>query len=307
MILAVCPNPAIDKFLYLPGIRKGTVNRSREERAFPGGKGVHVALAAREMGEETVLAGFWGGPTGQWIKQECEQRGIKCIGPDVNGWTRTCLTLKSENGIDDTEIIEKGPGISGDHWERLLAAIEKQIGSARAMSVSGSWPPGSPDRVYDDLKKVAEQAGVPLWVDASGRRLEQALKARPFGIHINRSEAEALLEPDKPAEYYTQALLAHCTVSAVTDGADGLYLAKADQKTIHASCPVEDIISTVGCGDCLLAGLVVAATRGERFEEIVRTGTACGAANCVRPELGMLYDKDVRRFKKQVICRTFSN
>ncbi len=49
MILCVCPNPAIDKFIYLDDFKEGSVNRINQELSYPGGKGVHVALGVREM------------------------------------------------------------------------------------------------------------------------------------------------------------------------------------------------------------------------------------------------------------------
>ena len=112
MILCVCPNPAIDKFIIIDNFEKGIVNRVREERSFPGGKGIHVALGIKELGEDVALLAFWGGSTGQWIKQECESIGVKCYGPEVDGYTRTCFTIKSNNDFNETEILGDGPIIS---------------------------------------------------------------------------------------------------------------------------------------------------------------------------------------------------
>jgi tagatose 6-phosphate kinase len=88
MILTVCPNPSVDKFLYLADFKADSVNRSLREEAFPGGKGVHVALALKQLRMPTELIGTWGGPTGRWIRQECERKGVECFGPELSGWTR---------------------------------------------------------------------------------------------------------------------------------------------------------------------------------------------------------------------------
>lgn len=301
MILIVCPNPAIDKFIKLPKFSYGEVNRSYDEISYPGGKGVHVALALKELGEDCVLAGFWGGPTGDWIKKECEKRGVNCIGPEIPGWTRTCLTLKTNNEANDTEIVEKGPEVSTNHIDRLINMIKKNIKNADALVVSGSWPPGTIDNVYNLLNSLAKEVSIPFWVDASGKRLIEAIKSKPFGIHINRNEAAALIGPGKHPKEYAEALLSHCTLSAITDGANGLYLAKEEQ-IVHAYCTVDHVISTIGCGDCLLAGLILSHKKNEHFSTIARSGVACGAANCIRPELGMLFEKDVQYFKKKATC-----
>ncbi|MEX0995028.1 MAG: 1-phosphofructokinase family hexose kinase [Balneolaceae bacterium] len=302
MILSVCPNPSVDKFLSLPSLHPTGVNRSTGETAYPGGKGVHVALAVNELGSESHLAGIWGGPTGQWVKNECEARGVRCYGPDVRGWTRTCLTLRTAKKHKDTEILERGPEINEEALSLFLNTLEQRIPVAKAVCISGSWPPGTPDDIYFEIKSICESADIPMWVDASGKRLKQAIEVHPYGIHMNKSEARFLMGPAEHPSVYAKKLLNHCSISAVTDGANGLFLANKDTM-YHASHPVEHVISSVGSGDCLLAGLLVSQIEGGDLEQMARNGTACGAANCIRPELGMLVEKDVKNFRDNVICK----
>lgn len=302
MILTACPNPSVDKFLNLPSIMSGQVNRSSGEAAFPGGKGVHVALAVNELGIESHVTGFWGGPTGKWIKQMCSRQSIECSGPTIEGWTRTCLTIRSEEELNDTEILEHGPHITEQDLQHFWDTLSQDAQKSNLICVSGSWPSGSPDTVYQPLSKYCDDPDFFVWIDASGERLKQAVDIRPFGIHVNKSEAQSLLGRNETPANYAKDFLNYCQIAAVTDGANGLYLASGDT-VYHASCPVENIISTVGCGDCLLAGLLVAQYRGQSLQDMAVTGTACGAANCLRPDLGMLYNSDVQDLIKKVTCK----
>ncbi|SHG40793.1 1-phosphofructokinase/tagatose 6-phosphate kinase [Fodinibius roseus] len=301
MILTACPNPSVDKFLSLSSIKPGQVNRSTGEAAFPGGKGVHVALAVNELGVASHLAGFWGGPTGQWIKQMCSRQGIDSSGPAIDGWTRTCLTIRSGKELKDTEILEHGPTVTERDLHHFWEAVDQKAGQTNLICVSGSWPDGSPDQVYQSLGTYCEDPRFSVWIDASGDRLKQAIDIHPYGIHVNTTEARSLLGREDTADNYARALLDYCEVAAVTDGADGLYLASGDG-VYHAYCPVEKVISTVGCGDCLLAGLLVGQHKGASLREMAVLGTACGAANCLRPDLGMLYRSDVDDLRKKVTC-----
>lgn len=301
MILAICPNPSVDKFLHIPEFIPGSVNRSGREEAFPGGKGIHVALALAELGVSTKLVGIWGGPTGRWIIDECKKKGVPCFGPETPGWTRTCLTLKTDLKNSDTEILEQGPKISESEITQMFDIISEQLYDAVAVSVSGSWPPGTSGGVYKELKKLTSKRDIPLWIDASGERLHQAVQVRPYGIHINMKEAHSLLkEKPEPAKTAIR-LLEFCEIAAVSDGANGLFLAK-DGRVLHAFCPVRQVISTVGCGDCLLAGLLQAGSKSQPLNEMAVMGTACGAANCVSPGLGMLKYDDVKFFLPKVTC-----
>jgi tagatose 6-phosphate kinase len=306
MILSVCPNPSVDKFLHLDELKPGQVNRSQKEQAYPGGKGTHVALAVSELGFESKLAGFWGGPTGNWIKEECSSRGIECIGPNIKEWTRTCLTILTNQTPPETEILEKGPEVHPESLNLFFIETERAIQQVKAVAVSGSWPDKTPDDVWERLKFLTDNAKIPLWADASGQYLKQAIKIKPFGIHINRKEAYSLFGNEVSPATASKKLLNHCTISAVTDGSNGLFLSMGDE-TIHASYRIENVISTIGSGDCLLAGLITAHLSGESLSGIARMGTACGAANCIRKELGMLHKKDVDLIKPKVIIDKLHN
>src|SRR5690554_2370248 len=116
MVLVLCPNPSVDKLLHADEIILGDVNRSTGEHSYPGGKGLHVVMALKELQSETELIGFWGGPTGEWIREECSKKGIVSSGPRVEEWTRTCLTiLTPDPETRNTEILEKGPRISAEN------------------------------------------------------------------------------------------------------------------------------------------------------------------------------------------------
>lgn len=48
-ILVVCPNPSIDTYAWIDGFANGVPNRIKREDRYPGGKGLHVAMALAEL------------------------------------------------------------------------------------------------------------------------------------------------------------------------------------------------------------------------------------------------------------------
>jgi 1-phosphofructokinase family hexose kinase len=304
MIITLCPNPSVDKILQVKNFHLGQVNKCTSGQSFPGGKGVHVAMALKELGNDSKIIGFFGGPTGEWIREECTKMGISCLGPNLIQWTRTCITMLTNSEANNTEILENGPKIDTKALDEFFGVTRSEISDAEAICVSGSWPVNSPEYVYERLKSICDLHHKELWVDASGKRLEQALQVEPFGIHINKKEAAEFYGHGFTPIEYTQKLLDKCTVVALTDGSNGLFLGYKN-RIAHGKCSVKNIISTVGSGDCLTAGLIHAWYQEESFENICKTATACGAANCVRPELGMIYRKDVVQFKKNVQLKLY--
>lgn len=301
MILSLCPNPSIDMFTWVNDFEPGKVNRVVKEQRFPGGKGIHVALAAAELGEKAILLGFWGGPTGQWIKERCEMAGVSCYGPIINSWSRTCLSLKSNDKYDDTELLGCGPEISKRDYKNFLKEFDNLILKADCITMSGSWPLGAPSDAYEELIKKASTKGKKTFLDCTGKQLSNAMLAKPYNIHLNKTESALIFKEENP-ELLAGLLNKSCDYAAITAGADGLYL-KNNSEHFLTKCAIEKVYSSVGSGDCLVAGLAVAFSRGLSTRDSARLAVACGGANCMRPELGMLKLKDVEMLLKKVIVK----
>ncbi len=302
MILCVCPNPSVDTRVTVDDFSPAQVHRAISEEHFPGGKGTHVALAARELGEDVVLAGFWAGPTGEWIRARCEEQGVQCVGPQVEGWSRSCLTFQSKGVYNETELLGCGPCLEENDVMQLQGAIENLLSRAACLTLSGSWPQGAPRGGYAGLVRLAHEYSTPVFLDCTGDEFRRALDEKPFAVHLNREEAAELLgerEPLKAAQLLAQS----STMAVVTAGAAGAYFVQ-DGEAIHARCEIDEVQSAVGAGDCLLAGLAVAKARGFSFEGAARLATACGAANCLRPELGMLQRADVESLLKSAVIKS---
>ncbi|MFH5884947.1 1-phosphofructokinase family hexose kinase [Halalkalibaculum sp. DA3122] len=302
MILAVCANPSVDSFWSFNEIDRGTTNRSSGESFFPGGKGIHVAFALRELGEEVTVLGVWGGETGRWLQESCRNNQVPTLGPSVPGWTRICITNRSSTSWDETELLGAGPELTSGQTEQFTADFRNCIEerSPEAVVLSGSAARGFDDTLYLELASISDRADIPVFVDASGPLLDHALKKQPRAVHINQHEGHELSGKEDPAEI-VRWLAANCTIAAVTAGSEGLYLCVEDH-LYHARHDLDQstVTSTVGAGDCLVAGLCRAWVTTEDPCYWARYATACGSANCIHPELGLLKAEDVNQILPDV-------
>jgi tagatose 6-phosphate kinase len=303
MVLCVCPNPSIDTFIWLDSFDAGHSNSIKKEQQFPGGKGVHVALAIAELGEPAALLAFWGGPTGDWIMNECKKYGIACYGPRTEEWTRTCLTFKCQDAYNETQLLGKGPTISSKDFESFFDTFSELLSEADCVTMSGSWPVNAPENAYAQLINKAKLAGKKTFLDCSGEQLLNALVEKPHLVHINKTEAQQLFN-EGDLEKMCLLLLEKCEHAAVSAGKDGLFLASGNA-IIHAQCSVEEVYSTIGSGDCLLSGLALGYRQHLDIRETAKLGVACGAANCIRQDLGMLYNRDVEKLRQQAIIKSY--
>lgn len=300
MILTVCPNPSIDTFAWLQVFRVGEANRIEDIKEFPGGKGTHVAMALNELNSSVSLLGNWAGTNGEWIKSSPQLKGIEVLGTQLRGNNRKCFTFRShvDKQFDNTELLEPGPEMNDEDWESFLKHFKSALKCCSLVCLSGSWPLGAPEDAYFQLVQLCTKAGKRAILDCSGIQLQNALKGEFFGLHINEHEAEANFGTKNYGEINEQ-LKNKVSLLAITKGKDGLFL-YMDHNYVHANVVLDEVKSTVGSGDCLTAGIAYAVVNELPFNQIAAYGVACGAANCMNENLGMLRLEDVNQLLPRV-------
>ncbi|HET7361613.1 MAG TPA: hexose kinase [Salinimicrobium sp.] len=299
MILSVCPNPSIDTYAWLDTFRSGKVNRIEKVQEFPGGKGIHVALALAELGMDSKLFGLWAGAAGEWIKAACEEKRVSVSGVQVKGNNRKCYTFRSADpNFNHSELLEPGPEINAGDWTGIKENFQKEIENASLICMSGSWPKGVPHDAYRQIIEIANEQNKRVILDCSGSQLKEALKTDIFGLHLNEHEAKNLCG-SSDLEVLIEFLKGKVALVALTKGKEGLELYYKNE-VFKANVKLENIISTIGSGDCLTAGIAYAVNKDMKPGEIAKYGVACGAANCLIEALGMLKKETVEKLLPKV-------
>ena len=122
--------------------------------------------------------------------------------------------------------------------------------------------------------------------------MKNALKGKFYGLHINEHEANTNFGTKNHSEI-SKHLKEKVSLLAITKGKDGLFL-YLDNNYVHANVTLKEVKSTVGSGDCLTAGIAYSVVKELPLEQIATYGVACGAANCMNEDLGILRLEDIR-------------
>ena len=296
-------NTSVDKAMEIAELRSGALNRVSSVRAYPGGKGLHVARAAAALGEPASLVGIVDAAHRSFFDDALSPLGVAFHGVEVET-IRTCLTIRETGRTRVTEILEPGPEVD-ERGQRALCDAFVSLARRPGLAVlSGSVPRGFGDDVYARLAAALRQVDVRCLVDASGPLLEAVVDARPFLVKPNREELEALLGQSiadvRAASAAARLLCARgITMVVVSLGAEGALLA-SEGRVCHAVAPPQPAGNTVGSGDCLLAGVAVGLVRGLPLDEVLRLGVACGTAQTLSPELGYVRREHVDATLPQV-------
>ena len=296
-------NTSIDKALEVAELRRGTVNRASSVRAYPGGKGLHVARAVATLGEPACLVGIVDAAHRAFFADELSPLGADFRGIEVES-VRTCLTIREAGSTRVTEILEPGPELAASDRTALCEEFLSLARSSGLAVLSGSVPRGFGEDVYAQLVTALREAGVRCLVDASGPLLRTAVAAQPFLVKPNRDELQALLGrtiDDVTAAAVAARVLCERGIAmvVVSLGGEGAVLA-AGGRVCHAMAPPQPPGNTVGSGDCLLAGVAVGILRGLAPDEVLRLGVACGTAQTLSPEHGYVRREHVDAILPQV-------
>src|SRR2546429_1713611 len=117
MIITVTLNAAIDRTLSVPNFRLGRRHRTVEQRTMAGGKGVNIARTLKTLGQPVIATGFAGGPTGTRIVEQLTEESILNDFVRIREESRTNLSVLDPTTGEQTEINERGPGVSGKELE----------------------------------------------------------------------------------------------------------------------------------------------------------------------------------------------
>jgi len=304
MILCLNLNAAIDKTIVVSSFEINKIHRPESVIALAGGKGCNVARALKTLGETPVVSGWVGGFAGQFIETELHLENIQTDFIHTDFESRTCTSILDREKQTMTEIYELGESVPLEKINELRDHVLKNIGRYKAVTISGSLPPGVPSDFYADLIKIARKENVLTFLDSSGEALRKGAEAGPFLIKPNETESKSLLGIG-PSDTFDSA---HAAAEISTKyganvllslGADGAVAAKAGQ-VFRVKSPSVDAKSAVGSGDCMLAGLTYGFLHGFSFEESVRCGVAAGTANTLTVGAGQFKISDFQLLRGQI-------
>lgn len=278
MIVTATPNPSIDRTITVERLLQGEVNRALASRVDPGGKGVNVsrALAANGMLTQAVLP--LGGPDGRLLADLLNASDVKYAGIQVAGAIRSNVAIVDPEGLT-TKVNEPGPKLSEAELAAFRAKVLSCASNSAWLALCGSLPQGAPDEL---LAEIVQSHSGPTAVDTSGAALKCAIEAKPALIKPNQEELAELVgirlvtlaDALEACEYLVSEGVGTVIASLGVNGA----IAVSKTGRWFASARVENPLSTVGAGDCLLAGALGSLSRGSSLAQALETAVSWGSA-----------------------------
>lgn len=278
MIYTLTLNPAIDYYMSMGNFQLGSLNSLEEGYTLPGGKGINVSKVLKNFSVESKALGFVGGFTGDYIKKHLNEYEIESDFIELQENTRINIKLKTKDS--ETEIAGKSPTISRENVKELLKKFE-EIKKDDVVILSGSVPNSISKSIYADIIKLLPK-DCKVILDTRGLHFVEGLKEGVFLTKPNNHELEEFfnrklnnIEEIIQAGKDLQALGSKNVLISL--GKDGSILI-TEKEVYIGNAPQGKLISSVGAGDSMVAGVVYGIAKGMTLKDSYKYGIASGSS-----------------------------
>ncbi len=305
-IVTMTMNPAIDKSSSVAHVAAERKLYCKPPRFEPGGGGVNVSRAIKKLGGESNLLYPAGGLTGERLQELLDQEGIDHRPFPIEGLIRESLVILEESSGRQYRFGMPGPEFQEHEWEQSLNALSAVNPTPDYLVASGSLPPGVPTDFYARVARVGKERGSKVIIDVSGEAMKEALKEGVYLIKPNVREFRELIgkeikeEPQIKAAARKMVKSGRCEVLVLSLGAAGALMV-SEEITEHILPPTVPIVSKVGAGDSMVAGIVLSLARGKTLRESVLFGAAAGAAAVMTPGTELCRREDAERLFESMV------
>lgn len=290
-VATITLNAAYDLVGRVRRIELGEVNTVETLGLFPAGKGINVAKVLNDLGVTVAVGGFLGEDNVGDFEHLFQSVGLEDKFQRVPGKTRINVKI-TETEADVTDLNFLGYHISEADWRKFVTDSLAYCKFFDIVAVCGSLPRGVTPTLFADWLRQLYQAGVKVVLDSSNAALTTGLTARPWLVKPNHRELEtwvghslnSLDEIIQAAKKLQAQGIANVVVSMGAEGS--LWL--SEQGVVRARPPkCENVVSTVGAGDSMVAGLIYGVVNGLAQQDTLAFASAVSAFAVSQSNVGV--------------------
>lgn len=302
-ILTITLNPAIDKSTSVQKIIPESKLRCGNIQNDPGGGGINVSKALRELGCDSITLFPAGGHNGEMLKSLVQKKQVRFHCIQVENETRENFIVMETSTNQQYRFNLAGESTDIPLVEKVIEFIHAN--KFEYILSSGSLLPGLPEDTYAQIARAAKDAGAKYILDTSGPALKVAVEKGVYLLKPNIGELAKLagiewLEIEKVEE--TARLLINkgwAEIVAVSMAKDGAILV-TKHEAYRVSVSEVEKKSTVGAGDSMVAGMIYMLSQNKPLDEVIRFGVACGTAATMNEGTELFHKEDAHRLFEEI-------
>lgn len=280
--LVIALNPAVDCEWRVEAVRAEEKNEIAGEVRWPGGKGINVARWLQWLGFPARLFLPLGGDTGRELSAGLRREGIRFTRFPIAAANRVNVVVTPARG-PQYRFNQTVPRFNLGTSKRLVARARQLAVRSDPVVISGTLAFGAPADSYARIAAAVAKSAGRFFLDCDREPFRLALQHRPHLVKPNEHELGQWA--GRPLSKFADQWAAAQDLSRETGGyvllsrgGEGAWLVHARAEVhLQAAAPAVVVRNTVGAGDAMLAGAVMAAAK-EDPAELLRWAVATGCA-----------------------------
>ncbi|MBC8471516.1 MAG: hypothetical protein H8D56_18800 [Planctomycetes bacterium] len=263
-IITVGLCPSWDTVCRFDGIEWGQHKTVSSADSWPAGKAMNISRALAWMGEKNIAAGLWGRDDFQQMTKAMRplEKLVKMKMTPADGETRRNVTVVDTAKNREMHLRNRSELASKKSLRKLEADLKAIVNKGSVGVFAGVMPE---DEFIADIVRIIDscrQHGASIVVDTYGDALKRILDTGTvWMIKPNVEELRELLGEqvtDNPAALVRagRKLLDKVEVVVISRGKKGGVVVTNKGAWKGRCCGRSRVLSTVGCGDFLLAGFL---------------------------------------------------
>ncbi|HGS4461116.1 TPA: 1-phosphofructokinase [Vibrio metschnikovii] len=289
-VVTITLNPALDLTGSMEKMHVGSVSLVQQGSLHAAGKGVNVAKVLSDLGAQVTVTGFLGQDNQEMFCQLFAEIGANDQFIRLPGATRINVKLVEQSG-QVSDINFPGIHVNEQDIQRFEQRLFQLADDHEYFIIAGSLPSGlSPQRCATWIEQLG-LLGKKVLFDSSREALIAGVDAKPWLIKPNEEELAQFvghpLHSSEACQAAAQQLadkgIANIVVSM---GAQGTMWLNQGQ-WLHAKPPKMPVVSTVGAGDTLVAGLCWGHMQNMDKSSLITFATALSALAVTQVGVGV--------------------
>ncbi|WP_047688446.1 1-phosphofructokinase [Vibrio sp. ZOR0018] len=302
-VVTITLNPALDLTGSLDVLNVGSVSLVKQGSLHAAGKGVNVAKVLSDLGAKVTVTGFLGRDNQELFCQLFDQMAAIDEFVRVDGATRINVKLVEQSG-EVSDINFPGVEVTPLAIEQFERTLERLAADHDYFVLAGSLPQGISPALCASLIEKLHSMGKKVLFDSSRDALKAGLDAKPWLIKPNDEELSQFVGRELHTPEQCQAAAAQLAEKGIENivvsmGANGVMWLNQHQ-WLHAKPPRMQVVSTVGAGDTLVAGLCWGHMQQMEKTELLTFATALSALAVTQVGVGMSNRKQLETLQQQI-------
>jgi 6-phosphofructokinase 2 len=302
-IITLTINPSLDKSTHFAKLVAEQKIRCEKPRYDAGGGGINVSKAIAKLGGKSTCVFTSGGSSGEMLEDLIAKEKLESIVIKTKNWTRENFIAFDTSTQSQYRFGFPGNELYDDETAKIIEVVSNL--EASYLVISGSLNEGLPTNFYQKIAETAKASRIKVIVDTPGEALKKVLETGVFMIKPNIGELAKLIgverlelaDVEKAAKNLIEKGAAEIVV--VSLGADGAILVSKNE-THFVKAPIVDKKSTVGAGDSMVGGMVLALSQNKTLKEVIQMGVCCGTAATMNEGTQLFRVEDVEKLFKEM-------